>query len=213
MSRLKRATDVLVSSVALLVLLPVLLLIALAIKLDSRGPVLYRSERIGTSGRRFFLLKFRTMKHNAGGDLDLLLQDAEVRTEFARTHKLRDDPRITRVGRWLRRASLDELPQLLDVLRSELSLVGPRPITAAEFDALEIADSVDQAWTGVHGYWDMRGLRPGLTGLWQINGRSTIDFEERVRLDKLYLTNWSFRLDLLILAKTLRSVASTTGAY
>ena len=181
-------------------------------RLDSSGPALFRSERIGAGGQRIRVMKFRTMRERADDELHALLEDDQARAEFQRTHKLRNDPRVTRTGSWLRSTSLDELPQLYDVLRGRLSLVGPRPITIAEYEQFVRGREGNGSWTGVSGYWDIPGLRPGLTGLWQINGRSAIAYGERVRLDKIYLSNWSFRLDLLILAKTVRALAVRAGA-
>ncbi len=211
-SRAKRVFDVVVSLSCLVLLSPIFALAALAVKLDSRGPVLFRSERIGAEGQRFLVTKFRTMRDGAEDELPGLLNEVNAHLEFQRTHKLRNDPRVTRIGSWLRRTSLDELPQFFDVLRGRLSLVGPRPITVAEYDHFVLGGGSDRPWTGVRGYWEVPGLRPGLTGLWQVNGRSSIAYAERVRLDKVYLSNWSFRFDLLILAKTFRALAARAGA-
>jgi exopolysaccharide biosynthesis polyprenyl glycosylphosphotransferase len=211
-SRAKRVFDVAVSSLLLLLLSPALVVAALLVKLDSKGPALFRSERIGADGQRFTMMKLRTMRDRAEDELDALLEDIQACAEFERTHKLHNDPRVTRTGSWLRRTSLDELPQLLDVLRGRLSLVGPRPITVAEYEHFVSAQDGDGSWTGVSGYWDIPGLRPGLTGLWQINGRSAIAYAERVRLDKIYHAHWSFNRDLLILVKTIRALFVGNGA-
>jgi exopolysaccharide production protein ExoY len=214
--------DLVVASLLLVVAAPLLALIALAIRLDSRGPAIYRGERIGRGGRTFHQLKFRTMRQEVsagpayGGSaateyLHALLTDEELREEFERTQKLKGDPRVTRLGRVLRRTSLDELPQLWNVLVGDLSLVGPRPIT--ERERIErYAGDVDPPDRPL-GYWDIDAFRPGLTGYWQISGRSLMSFEERIRLDTAYLTGWSLGLDINILAKTLRSLAVTGGAY
>lgn len=209
----KRGLDTLLAAVGLVLLAPVLLLVSALVKLDSRGPVLYRSPRVGADGDTFELLKFRTMRHEADHELEHLMENDELKAEFSRTHKLRNDPRVTRVGRLLRRTSLDELPQVINILRGELSLVGPRPITTREHGFVRQGERTSGPWSGPHGYWQIRGLRPGLTGLWQINGRSAISYDERVRLDKLYAANWSLGLDFLILAKTLRSLVVSSGAY
>ena len=210
----KRSIDVVTSSALLLFLLPVIPVIAVLIKLDSRGPVLFKSERIGTGGKRFIALKFRTMRQGADDELHGLLLHEDLLCDFSEAHKLVDDPRLTRLGRQLRETSLDELPQLVNVLRGELSLVGPRPITSHEFDDFVFpSGSGGGAWTGVTGYWDIPSVKPGLTGLWQVNGRSAMSFEERVHLDMLYAANWSLKLDLLILAKTVRSVVGRVGAH
>jgi exopolysaccharide biosynthesis polyprenyl glycosylphosphotransferase len=193
----KRAFDLVLGSVVLLVTLPVWLVVAAAIKLTSRGPVLFRQERVGQRGKRFTLLKFRTMVVDA----EAMLVQLRGRNEASGPlFKLRDDPRITPAGRWLRRLSIDELPQLLNVLRGEMSLVGPRPPLQSEVDAYE-------DWQG-----DRLEVRPGITGLWQVSGRSDLPFDEYVRLDLFYIENWSLAFDLYILAKTLPAAASTKGA-
>jgi exopolysaccharide biosynthesis polyprenyl glycosylphosphotransferase len=212
----KRVLDFAGAGLALVVAAPVFAAIAILVRLDSPGPILYRGRRVGADGQVFEQLKFRTMKtewcapHGSDHRFQSYLSDLGLSAEFARTQKLRDDPRVTRAGRILRRTSLDELPQLWNVLRGDLALVGPRPITEAErmsryFDARRDRTLV--------GYWDCPGLRPGLTGWWQVNGRSSMSFEERIRLDTAYLTSWSLTLDLHILAKTVRTLVSTDGAY
>ncbi len=211
--RVKRVVDTLLAAVGLVLLAPLLLVVAALVRLDSRGPVFYRSLRVGADGAPFGLLKFRTMRHEAERELERLMRDEEFRKEYARTHKVRNDPRITRVGRLLRRTSLDEIPQVLNILRGELSLVGPRPITTREYGFVQQSERAGGPWSGPRGYWQIPGLRPGLTGLWQINGRSSISYDERVRLDKLYAANWSLGLDFLIMAKTLRSLVTSPGAY
>ena len=194
----KRAFD-LVGSILLLTLLsPVLLVIALAIKLTSRGPVIYRSVRPGIGCRPFQCLKFRTM--NVGADA--AQDELEVLNESDGTlFKIRDDPRLTTVGRILRRFSLDEVPQIVNVLRGEMSLVGPRPLPTRDFDKLE--------------EWHKKRylVLPGITGLWQVSGRSELTSDDLVRLDFLYLERWSILLDLSILLKTIPAVISRRGAY
>ncbi len=211
-SSAKRVFDVVISSLLLLLLSPAFVVAALLVKLDSKGPTLFRSERIGADGQRFTMMKFRTMRDRAEQELDTLFEDTQACAEFQRAHKLHNDPRVTRTGSWLRRTSLDELPQLFDVLRGRLSLVGPRPITVAEYENFGSGQDGNGSWTDVSGYWDIPGLQPGLTGLWQVNGRSAIAYAERVRLDKIYVSNWSFWLDLLILAKTFRTIVTGAGA-
>jgi exopolysaccharide biosynthesis polyprenyl glycosylphosphotransferase len=193
----KRAFDLVLGSIALLGSLPVWLGAAAAIKLTSRGPILFRQERVGQRGRRFTLLKFRTMVLDAEA---MLVQLRDRNEASGPMFKLRDDPRITRVGRWLRRLSIDELPQLVNVLRGEMSLVGPRPPLQSEVDAYE-------DWQR-----DRLEVRPGISGLWQVSGRSDLAFDEYVRLDLFYIENWSLAFDLYILAKTLPAAASTKGA-
>jgi undecaprenyl-phosphate galactose phosphotransferase len=213
----KRALDVAVAGAALAATSPFALGIAIAIFLTDGRPVLYRGERIGQGGRRFMQLKFRTMAKGWTPEdfTNWLAENPSHAAEFRRTQKLTNDPRVTRVGRFLRRTSLDELPQLINVLRGDLSLVGPRPITEVEQreryqDRIVDPGSAD-AFT--LGYWDVDGLRPGLTGYWQISGRSTMSFEERIRVDTAYLTNWSLSLDIAILARTVRALFATRGAY
>ena len=199
---LKRALDLaLIVSTAPL-WLPVIGVIALAVKLDSPGPVFYPATRIGMNGKRFRMWKFRSMVRDADRVLEqTLAADPERRAEWEANHKLRDDPRITRVGKWLRQTSLDELPQLWNVLNGEMSLVGPRPI-------LE---------DGPEKYGDAFGVYkkvlPGLTGMWQVAGRNDLSFEERVHLDVYYVRNWSVWLDLHLLARTTLAVLLRRGAY
>jgi len=195
---MKRTFDLVVSAVLLIVLSPLLLAIAVAIRVSSRGPVIYRSMRPGIGGAPFPCLKFRTMYRDA----DQRQADLESLNEASGAlFKMRDDPRMTPVGRLLRRYSLDELPQLINVLRGEMSLVGPRPLPQRDFDRLEP--------------WHKKRylVLPGVTGLWQVSGRSELDFDDLVRLDFLYLERWSVFLDLTILVKTLPAVLSRRGAF
>ena len=195
---LKRTFDLVVASLSIIVLSPLLVAIALAIKLGSRGAVLYRSIRPGIGGRPFACLKFRTMVEGA----DTRQYDLEPHNEASGAlFKMREDPRLTRVGRFLRRYSLDELPQLVNVLRGQMSLVGPRPLPQRDFDRLE--------------EWHLQRYQvmPGMTGLWQVSGRAELDFDDLVRLDFLYLERWSVFLDLTILVKTLPAVIWGRGAY
>ena len=195
---LKRSFDLIVATLGLVVISPLLLLIALAIKLSSRGPVLYRSVRPGMAGRPFSCLKFRTMREHA----DQIQVDLESLNEKSGAlFKIRNDPRLTRVGRALRRFSLDELPQLWNVVRGEMSLVGPRPLPVRDFERL-------QEW-----HKKRYLVLPGITGLWQVSGRSDLDFDDLVRLDFLYLEQWSVFLDLSILLKTIPAVISRRGAF
>jgi exopolysaccharide production protein ExoY len=187
---------------ALILLSPLLLLVAIIVKFSDRGPVFYSHTRIGFGGAPFGCLKFRTMKTDASAQLAELLQNsAAARSEWEATHKLKDDPRITAVGDILRRSSLDELPQLFNVLRGEMSLVGPRPITAEELPRY-----------GEH-IWAYMAVRPGLTGHWQTSGRNDVSYEHRVSLDVHYLNNWSLGRDLLIIAKTIPALFSQRGSY
>jgi exopolysaccharide biosynthesis polyprenyl glycosylphosphotransferase len=194
----KRACDLVVSGLGLLALAPLLLAVAVAVKLSSPGPVIFRQERVGLRGRPFTVLKFRTMVAGA----DLMLESLRDRNEAdGPLFKLREDPRVTRVGRLLRRYSLDELPQLVNVLKGEMSLVGPRPPLAGEVAHYD------------EGQLDRLEVRPGITGLWQVSGRSDLSFEDYVRLDLFYVENWSIAYDLFILSKTIPLLVSTRGAY
>ena len=210
----KRALDIVVSASALIALFPFLIAIAVAIQLESGPGALFRGRRIGRGGRHFDQLKFRTMHQVSPAAFQALLDaNPSMKRQFAETQKLVADPRVTRVGRLLRRLSLDELPQLWNVLRGDLSLVGPRPITDAErLERYEPVLGTTSAEPTI-GYWDVEALRPGLTGYWQINGRSSMSFDERQRLDTAYLTSWSLKLDLAILARTLRALVAGRGAY
>ncbi len=195
---LKRAMDVAIATLALIVLAPLMGLIALAIKLDSPGPVLLRQVRIGRHGKPFVCYKFRSMRVGAEQELERLQAFNEARGPI---FKMRNDPRRTRVGRILRRLSLDELPQLLNVLKNEMSLVGPRPPLPHEVERYEP--------------WHRRRLEvaPGMTGLWQVSGRSNLTFDEMVLLDIWYIENWSLWLDVKILLRTIPAVLLGVGAY
>jgi exopolysaccharide biosynthesis polyprenyl glycosylphosphotransferase len=195
---LKKAFDLALSSVVLVVGLPVWLLIAAAIKLDSRGPVLYRDPRIGVGEREFGMLKFRTMVQGAA-ELQPVLE--EHNEAGGALFKIRDDPRVTRVGAALRKLSIDELPQVLNVLRGEMSLVGPRPLPLRDYRQLE-------PW-----HRKRYHVLPGITGLWQISGRAALTFDDLVRLDFYYIENWSIWLDISILVKTIPAVIAGRGAY
>ncbi len=196
----KRGLDLGVSSVLLVLgCIPCLVLVA-ALKLDSRGPVFYKQPRVGKNGRRFLIYKFRTMVVNADALLEELADQNEKGTT-GQLFKMKADPRITRVGRFLRRWSLDELPQIVNVYKGEMSLVGPRPPLPREVDK----------YCSEH-FCRLKGL-PGITGLWQVSGRSNLSFEEMVKLDKYYLDNWSLRLDLTIMFKTIAVVLGRNGAY
>jgi exopolysaccharide biosynthesis polyprenyl glycosylphosphotransferase len=195
---LKRTFDLVVATAGLVLLSPILLAIAIAIKLSSRGPIIYRSMRPGMAGKPFDCFKFRTMREHA----DQVQADLEqLNEQSGGLFKIRRDPRLTPVGRFLRRFSLDELPQLVNVVRGEMSLVGPRPLTMRDYERLE--------------EWHKKRylVLPGITGLWQVSGRSELDFDDLVRLDFLYLERWSVFLDLSILLKTIPAVLSRRGAF
>ena len=203
--KVKRFFDLVVTSVAVVVLSPLMLLIAILVKHSSPGPVLFVQERIGKDGRPFRFFKFRTMLHNS---------DAAIHRQFAsmfinggggasetKIFKMTLDPRVTGVGRWLRKTSLDELPQLFNILRGEMSLVGPRPPLPYELEEY-------QPW-----HHERLRVLPGLTGLWQVSGRSNVPFEEMVRLDILYINSWSLLTDLRIVLRTVPVVFLGTGGY
>jgi Undecaprenyl-phosphate galactose phosphotransferase WbaP len=199
---LKEIMDISIVIVGGLLSLPLIALIALLIKISSPGPVIYGQQRIGLRGRRFQAWKFRTMMIDADKVLDKYLAAyPQLREEWEKNHKLRNDPRVTKIGRWLRLTSLDELPQLWNVLLGEMSLVGPRPIVQAEIG--KYGESFD-LYTKV---------LPGITGLWQISGRNNTTYAERVRLDSYYVRNWSPWMDLYILARTFKVVLQGEGAY
>ena len=210
MGRIKRVLDVLCASLILLLVAPAMLVIAVIVKLTDRGPVLFVQERLGRDGKPFKFYKFRSMIHNSddaihrqfvamfiGGDESGCADSNEGEKCF----KMKQDPRITPVGAFLRRTSLDELPQLFNILKGEMSLVGPRPPIAYEIENYQP--------------WHMERLKavPGLTGLWQVSGRSSVSFEEMVRLDIRYINSWSPLLDLRILLKTIPVVFQGTGGY
>jgi exopolysaccharide biosynthesis polyprenyl glycosylphosphotransferase len=195
---LKRTFDLVLSCVGLFLLAPVFVIIAISIKLSSKGPAIYRSVRPGMAGKPFYCFKFRTMRHEA----EQIQADLEPLNEKSGAiFKIRDDPRLTKVGRFLRRFSLDELPQLVNVVRGEMSLVGPRPLPMRDFEKLE--------------EWHKKRylVLPGITGLWQVSGRADLDFDDLVRLDFVYLERWSVFLDLSILLRTIPAVFSRRGAY
>ena len=198
---LKRTLDLAVAFAALVVLAPVLALVAVAIKLDSEGSVLFRQRRMGSGDRMFFIYKFRTMVREADAQKAALLSLNKHAKGDSRMFKIPGDPRITRVGRLLRRYSIDELPQLVNVLKGEMSLVGPRPLVLDE-------DSFVEAWAR-----QRLALRPGMTGVWQILGRTDIPFSEMVKLDYVYVMNWTLAGDLKILARTFPAILRAQDAY
>jgi lipopolysaccharide/colanic/teichoic acid biosynthesis glycosyltransferase len=206
----KRAMDIVGSGAALLLLSPLFLLIAAAVKLTSKGAVFFKQERLGRFGKTFQCLKFRSMYVNNDLKIHQQFMKGVIKGSFvgktedgsAPVYKMTNDPRITRIGKFLRRASLDELPQFINVLKGEMSLVGPRPPLAYEFEEYNI--------------WHRRRVlevKPGITGLWQVNGRSRVRFDDMVRLDLQYARAWSLWLDIRILAQTPRAVVLGDGAY
>jgi len=200
-SKFKRAFDVFFSIAALPVALPFGLLIALTIRLDSEGPVLIRVRRLGRGGSTFYKFKFRTMIPDAEAVLrNLLNSHPEIRDEYQRTYKIKNDPRITRFGKWLRKTSLDELPQILNVIKGEMSWVGPRDILDTELAMYGECAS------------KLLSVQPGITGQWQVSGRSKLSYEQRVLLDSFYIDNMSLLRDLEIIVKTVPVVLFGDGA-
>ena len=198
----RRTMDVGLASLALLFLAPVMVLVALLIWTQDRGPVFFAHGRIGRDGRAFKCLKFRSMLVDSEARLrKLLAESPEARAEWERDHKLRNDPRITALGSFLRRSSLDELPQLFNVLAGEMSLVGPRPIVTAEV----------ARYGRRFGHYC--SVRPGITGLWQVSGRNDVSYRRRVAIDTCYAQNQSIALDLRILLATIPSVLLRKGSY
>ncbi len=195
----KRLIDIVVSAGVLIALSPFLVVVSLLIKLESSGPIFFTQERVGYNKRRFKILKFRTMVAGSDQQQDALehLNEAD-----GPVFKIRNDPRITRVGKFLRRFSIDELPQLVNVFRGDMSLVGPRPLPIRDVERIEVR-------------WHKRrfSIKPGITCLWQVNGRSEIGFDEWVRMDLEYIDRWSLALDMRILLKTLPAVLQGPGAY
>jgi Undecaprenyl-phosphate galactose phosphotransferase WbaP len=199
---MKRFLDIVLAILGGIVLSPLLFYIATAVKLSSRGPVLYANERIGRDGKRFKMWKFRSMFSNSNAVLEQYLDaNPDCRHEYETTHKLKYDPRITRIGRFIRVTSLDELPQLWNVIRGEMSLVGPRPILLEE-----------EVKYGEY-YWLYTMVSPGITGLWQVCGRSNTSYDERLQLVAYYVRNWSLWLDIYLLLRTVKTVLFGQGAY
>jgi len=198
---LKRAADLFLSLLSLVFTFPLFLLFSLIIWIDSPGPVLYKQTRMGKGGKLFNIYKFRTMVVGADKKLqDLLAADENLRDEFERYHKLQDDPRVTRVGRFLRKTSFDEFPQILNVIKGEMSWVGPRAYLPAELEKMGDSAAI------------IHRVTPGLTGWWQVMGRHSVSFKERLKLDEYYISNFSLLMDVFILFKTFYIVLSGRGA-
>lgn len=200
-SVVKRAFDIVVATAALIFFAPALLTIAALIKLTDRGPILYRHTRVGRRGERFDCLKFRTMKVDSAERLaHILMTDPQAAAEWEESQKLRNDPRVTWFGNFLRKSSLDEIPQAINVLRGEMSIVGPRPITRAELNRY----GKDRRYYLL--------VRPGITGLWQVSGRSSTGYDKRIKLDREYLEEWSWLGEIWIILMTLPAVLKTNDA-
>ena len=195
---LKRISDVVISGIGLIILSPILLILSILIKLDSNGPIIFSHKRIGKNGQEFKMYKFRTMYENAQ---EMIKQfTPEQMKEYKENYKLTNDPRITKIGKFLRKTSLDELPQLINIIKGDLSLIGPRPVIKEELEKYE--DNKEK----------FLSVKPGLTGYWAANGRSNISYEDRMRMELYYVDNMSFKLDIEIFFKTILSVIKKEGA-
>lgn len=194
----KRFIDILISTIGLIICLPIFIIIAILIKIDSKGPIFFKHKRIGKHGKNLGIYKFRTMIENAEEAMKYFTE--EQKKEFKENFKLENDPRVTRVGKFLRKTSLDELPQIINILKGEMSIIGPRPVVKNELEK----------------YGDNKGkflsVAPGLTGYWAANGRSDVSYEERMALELYYVDNRSLLLDLKIFLKTIGSVLRGRGA-
>lgn len=195
---IKRVCDIIISFIGLIILSPLFLIIGILIKIESKGPVFFLHERVGKNGKRIKIYKFRTMVKNA----EELFQkfSLEQINEFERNFKLQNDPRVTKIGRMLRKSSIDELPQLLNILKGELSLIGPRPVIKEELEKYK------------NNKEKFLSITPGLTGNWAANGRSCTSYEERMNMELYYIDNISFKLDIKIFFKTLQTVLKREGA-
>jgi exopolysaccharide biosynthesis polyprenyl glycosylphosphotransferase len=195
---IKEIIDIVLGTIGLILFSPLFIIIAILIKLDSEGPIFYKHLRVGRYGKPFYLWKFRTMYKDADKILD---KYPELKKEFEKEFKLKNDPRVTRIGKFLRKFSLDEIPQIFNILKGEMSIVGPRPVTFKELEKYgEYKDEVLR-------------VKPGLTGLWQVSGRSDLDYARRIALDLYYIQNWSLLLDIKIILKTIPAVFLGKGAY
>lgn len=194
----KRGIDIIISGIGLLLCLPLFIIIAILIKIDSKGPIFFKHKRIGKHGKDLYIYKFRTMIDNAEAAIKLFTP--EQKKEFETNYKLEHDPRVTRIGKFLRKTSLDELPQIINILKGEMSIIGPRPIVKNE---LEKYGTNKEKFLSV---------APGLTGYWAANGRSDVSYEERMALELYYVDNRSLGLDLKIFIKTVGSVLTGRGA-
>lgn len=197
---IKRLSDIILTWIALIVLSPIFLIIAILIKIDSKGSVFYKHKRIGKNGEYIYLYKFRSMYSDSKERLEKLLEDSKIKKEWEENFKLDNDPRITRVGKFLRKTSLDELPQLINILTGDMSIVGPRPIIDGEIEKY----GKNKA--------KFLSVTPGLTGWWACNGRSCTSYKERMDLELYYVDNRSLKLDFKVIIKTFISVLKRDGA-
>jgi undecaprenyl-phosphate galactose phosphotransferase len=199
---IKKIFDMLLSTAMMPLLLPLIGILGAVIRWETPGPAIYAHDRIGENGKTFRCYKFRTMQKDSEEKLlEILEKDEGIRSEWERNWKLKEDPRITTIGRFLRKTSLDELPQIFNVMKGEMSLVGPRPYLLREQNAVESQLHV------------ICSIKPGITGLWQVSGRSNTGYEYRLKLDAWYVMNWSLWFDIAILFKTIRVVTKREGAY
>lgn len=200
---LKRAFDIAFSVFALLVFFPLFLGLSILIRVTSRGPAIYAHERVGRGGKLFRCFKFRSMYADSDERLKELLQNNnEMKEEWERSHKLKNDPRITPIGKFIRKTSLDEFPQFLNVLKGDLSVVGPRPVVRAEVNK-HLKEKAPK----------ILSVRPGLTGIWQVSGRSNTTYAERINMDETYIDSHNLWLDIKLIAKTVPAMISKRGAY
>jgi undecaprenyl-phosphate galactose phosphotransferase len=199
----KRLIDLFFSLIAFILGFPVFLTIAVVIWLSSPGPVIFKHQRIGKGGRPFYCYKFRTMYQDAQARLDDLLASCpQIKCEWESSFKLKNDPRVTPIGRFLRKSSLDELPQFWNVLKGDMSVVGPRPMVQEEIDRF-VGDRAEK----------LLSVRPGITGLWQVSGRNDISYDERLELENQYIDRLSLALDLKLIGKTFKVIFAPRGAY
>lgn len=199
-SFVKRNFDIIMSLTAMILLFPIFFIIAIMIKIDSKGNIIYKHKRIGKNGKYIYLYKFRTMYTNSKEILEELLKDPKVKEEWENNFKLDNDPRVTKVGKFLRKTSLDELPQLLNIFLGDMSIVGPRPVIDGEIEKY-----------GIHKK-KFLSVTPGLTGWWACNGRSQTSYKERIKLELYYVKHRSIKLDLLVILKTIGVVVKGKGA-
>ena len=199
-SFVKRSFDIIMSLISILLFLPIFIIIAFMIKLDSKGNIIYKHKRIGKNGKYIYLYKFRTMYTNSKEILEEILKDPKIKEEWDNNFKLENDPRITKVGKFLRRSSLDELPQLINIFLGDMSFVGPRPVVDGEIEKYGIYKR------------KFLSVTPGLTGWWACNGRSCTTYEDRIKLELYYVNNRSILLDIKTLFKTFKAVVKGHGA-
>lgn len=199
---LKRCFDIIGGIIGLVIFLFLTIYVWIRVKLEDKGPVFFKQRRIGQGGKDIYILKYRSMIENAEEVLfKMMEEDPKIKEEYLTNKKLKNDPRITKVGEFLRKSSLDEFPQFINVLKGDMSIVGPRPYLHREIPDMK------------ESYYNIIRVKPGITGMWQVSGRNDVDFEERLKLDEYYVRNWSLWLDIVIILKTIKSVLDRSGAY